>query len=283
MDYFVSWVKQHSGWLYVQIHENQFFFLDFWSLTHLWSGFVLFSVLQAYTYRHPWLWLVIYLSIYEIVEISMLYLSLHAFQPETIKDQLTDIIIGILGAVLSYFFVRQKAKRRFAFFDKIDIDALFVAETMSFLWIDRSQFFFFEPETNPLSVTNYLWRILLGYLIIRIYVTSRLKNKMVLNGLLVFAMAYFSLFIFSGFLLGNYKFNMLIEMKWTGDSVLFNPSYFIYQLSYPFITILFYEWIHHIFEKGAHELGLKENFSSLTKTASYVRVIQGTVKNCFIR
>lgn len=274
MDHFVIWVKQHSGWLYVQIYENQFFFIDFWSLTHLWSGFVLFSVILAYTYRHPWRWLVIYLSIYEIVEISMLYLSLHAFQPETIKDQLTDIIIGILGGVLSYFFVRQKAKRRFAFFDKLDIEALFVAETMSFLWIDRSQFFFFLPEPNPLSVLNYLWRILLGYLIIRIYATSKLNNKRVLNGLLVFAMAYFSLFILSGFLLGNYNFKMLFEMKIIGESVLFNLSYFIYQLSYPFITILFYEWIHHIFEKGAHEFTLKENLSYLTKAARYVGVFK---------
>ncbi len=259
MDHLVIWVKEHSGWLYVQIYENQFFFLDFWSLAHLWSGFVLFTILLTFRHRHPWLWLIIYLSIYEIFEIAMLYLSLHIFLPETIKDQLTDLVVGIIGGLLSYLFVRQKAKGRFAFFDKIDIEALFVAETMSFLWVDRVQFFFFQPESNPLSVHNYLWRIILGYLLIRIYAVFIKIDGKVLYGLLVFMMAYFSLFIFSGFLLDNYSFHMLFDLKPDREIAPFNLSFFLYQLCYPFSAILFYEWIHTIFKKSAQEIALREN------------------------
>lgn len=259
MDHFVIWVKQHSGWLYVQIYENQFFFIDFWSLAHLWSGFVLFTILLANKYRRPWLWLVIFLSIYEIFEIAMLYISLHIFLPETIKDQFTDVVAGILGGSLSYLFVRQKAKGRIAIFDKIDIEALFVAETMSFLWVDRSQFFFFQPEANPLSISNYLWRIVLGYLLLRIYSTYQKFNNKAINGLLVFMMAYFSLFIFSGYLLGSFNLDRLFHLKFEREIALLNSSLFLYQMCYPFGTILFYEWIRHIFDKAAKEFALKKN------------------------
>jgi hypothetical protein len=282
MDHFVIWVKQHSEWLYVQIYENHFFFIDFWSLAHLWSGFVLFTILLANKYRHPWLWLVIFLSIYEIFEIAMLYISLHIFLPETIKDQFTDVVAGVLGGLLSFLFVSQKAKGHIAFFDKIDIEALFVAETISFLWIDRAQFFFFQPESDPLSVYNYLWRILLGYLILRIYASYIRIDRKVLNGLQVFMISYFSLFIFSGYLSGNYKFSGIFERNLTGENALFNSSYFLYQLQYPFIAILSYKGLHYIFEKASHEIAIKEKLAGMTRKSdwwSYLRDSQKLFNN----
>ena len=108
MDHIVIWIKQHTGWLYVKIYENQFFFFDLWSFAHLCSGFVVFILLLMLGYRRPWIWLAIYLSIYEGVEMAMLYLSLHIFQPETIKDQVTDVLVGMFGGLLSYLFVNQK-------------------------------------------------------------------------------------------------------------------------------------------------------------------------------
>ena len=244
----VIWIKQHSGWLYEKIYENQFFFLDIWSLAHLWSGFVLFTVLLSIRKRHPFLWLLFYLSLYEILEIAMLYLSLHVFQPETIKDQFTDIFVGIFGGYLSYLFVNQKAKNKIAFFEKVDIEALFVAETISFLWVDRSQFFFFQPEPAlPLSVINYLWRILLGYLLLRIYASYRRIDRNISNGLQVFLIAYFTLFILTGFQLRIYTFREIFNIH-------LNSSFFFYQLWYPFLAILFYEWICHIFDSAAKEM-----------------------------
>ena len=44
----------------------------------------------------------------EIAEILMLYVSLHVFNPETIKDQFTDIFVGILGGLFGYLFTYQK-------------------------------------------------------------------------------------------------------------------------------------------------------------------------------
>jgi len=263
MDHFVIWIKQHTGWLYTRIYENQFFFLDFWSFAHLWSGFVLFILLLTLRYRHPWFWLTIYLSIYEIVELAMLYLSLHVFQPETIKDQVTDILVGISGGFLSYLFVNQKIFNRIALFEKIDSEALIVAMTISFLWADHSQFFFFQPEgADPLSVFNYLWRLLLGYLLIRIYASYRRIGGNVTNGLLVFLMAYYALFILTGFLLGNFTFTQLFKMTSLEKSGQFDPSFFIFQLWFPFLAILFYGWIRYIIAKAAQEMAIKNPLGS---------------------
>lgn len=256
MENFVIWIKHHSGWLYEKIYENQFFFIDYWSLAHLWSGFVLFSLLLSLRKRNPFLWLLIYLSCYEIFEIAMLYLSLHVFQPETIKDQFTDIFVGIFGGILSYLFINQKANNKITFFEKIDIEALFVAETISFLWVDRSQFFFFQPEgAVPLSVLNYLWRILLGYLLLRIYASYRRIDRNGSNGLQVFLLAYFTLFILTGFQLKIYTFGEIFNIH-------FNTSFFLYQMCYPFIMILFYEGIGYIFESAAMEIKSMQGFRS---------------------
>ena len=256
MENFVIWIKHHSGWLYEKIYENQFFFIDYWSFAHLWSGFVLFTMLLSLRKRNPFLWLLIYLSFYEIFEIAMLYLSLHVFQPETIKDQFTDIFVGMIGGILSYLYINQKANNRNTFFEKIDIEALFVAETISFLWVDRSQFFFFQPEgAVPLSVLNYLWRILLGYLLLRIYACNRRIDRNVSNGLQVFLLAYFTLFILTGFQLGIYTFSKIFNIH-------FNTSFFVYQMCYPFITILFYEGICYIFESAAKETKSSQGYRS---------------------
>lgn len=258
MDHFVIWIKQHTGWLYVKIYENQFFFLDFWSIAHLWSGFILFILLLALRYRHPWIWLTIYLSIYEIVELAMLYLSLHVFLPETIKDQVTDILVGIFGGLLSYLFINQKYINKITLFEKIDTEALIVAMTISFLWVDRSQFFFFQPEgANPLSVFNYLWRLLLGYLLLRIYASYRRIGGNVTNGLLVFLMAYYVLFILTGFLSEYFTFNQFLNVLSVEKSGPFNSSFFIYQLWFPFLAILLYGWTRYLIAKAVHEMAIK--------------------------
>jgi hypothetical protein len=255
MDQFVVWIKNHSGWLYRQIYENPYFFIDFWSLAHLWCGFVVFTILVGLRWRNPWFWLIFYLILYEIVEIFMLYISLHIFNPETIKDQFTDIIIGILGAYLGYLFIRQKAKQRIQFFGKLDFEALWVAETLSFLWIDRTQFFFFQPVSgDPLSVTNYLWRILPGYLLLRIYAQYKKINNNVYSCLTVFAMAYFALYILLEFISGNYTFTSVLNMTNGQMTVNFNTTYFVSQLCYPFLMILFYEFMLDIFGKASEAL-----------------------------
>jgi hypothetical protein len=252
MDHFVIQIRQDTSWLYNQIYENQFFFIDFWSLCHLWSGFVFFAILLTVKCKHPWKWLIVFLSLYEIIEISMIYISLHVFNPETIKDQFTDILVGILGGILFYLLAKQKAKKTSTFFEKVDIESIFVAETLSFLSIGSSQFFFFQPDKeDALSFVNYLWRILLCYIILRIYVSFKRISQNSGRGLLVLTMGYFVLYILSGVLTGSYAYHDLLELFFGDMRSQFKGSYLLYQLCFPFLVILFYEAIFLIFNKEA--------------------------------
>lgn len=255
MDQYVIWIKNNSEWLYGIIYENQYFFFDFWSLAHLWSGFLIFTILLSRKNRNPWFWLILYLILYEIIEIFMLYISLHVFNSETIKDQLTDIIVGISGAYLGYLFIRQKAKHRFHLLDKIDIAALWVAETLSFLWIGRTQFFFSQPVSgDSISMTNYVWRILPGYLLLRIFAMYKKNNDDAFKCLTVFTIAYFMMFIVFEFISGNYSFTSFLKMTNGQMTVNFNINYFVYQLFYPFLMIIFYEFMRGIFNKASDEV-----------------------------
>ncbi len=256
MDHFVIWIKGHTGWLYTQIYENPIFFIDFWSFAHLWSGFVVFSALLALRYKRPWMWLIIYLTMYEIVELLMLYFSNHVFKPETIKDQFTDIFVGILGGGVSYLYLNYRTLKRIGVLETIDFESLFVAETVSFLWVDRPHFFIFQPyqESSP-SMVNYLWRILLGYLLLRMYARFRKTNGNYLRDIMLFTSAYFALYILSGFLTGKYNINILSDKPLISDSTQFDISYFLYQLWYPFLMILSYRALYRLLIKATEELG----------------------------
>ncbi|MEK7719534.1 MAG: hypothetical protein AAB347_07975, partial [Bacteroidota bacterium] len=131
----VIWIRQQTAWLYLQVYQNQIFFIDLWSLAHFWSGFVIFILLLVIRSKQPWLWLTVGLALYEIAEILMLYVSLHVFNPETIKDQFTDIFVGILGGLFGYLFTYQKFKLKFDIFKILDFESVFVSMTYSFIWV----------------------------------------------------------------------------------------------------------------------------------------------------
>lgn len=97
---FVEYILDESAWLYTRIYQNQLFFIDLWSFVHLWTGFVLYLLFRAAGVQKPMLLLVLLLILYEIVEVLFVYFAFMIFLPETIKDQFTDIILGISGGGL---------------------------------------------------------------------------------------------------------------------------------------------------------------------------------------
>lgn len=100
MTEFVSYILDKSAWLYTRIYQNEFFFFDLWSILHLLSGFAIFMSLRAMHSKRPLVILISILVLYEIVEILFAYFAFNIFRPETIKDQFTDIFIGIAGGLL---------------------------------------------------------------------------------------------------------------------------------------------------------------------------------------
>lgn len=96
-----------TSWLYTKLVEGPFFFFDLWSFAHLYSGLVVMLALLALRVRRPWLWLVTALIGYELVELAFIYVAFHAFRPETLKDQLTDVLVGSLGATMATRLARR--------------------------------------------------------------------------------------------------------------------------------------------------------------------------------
>lgn len=125
-------IVAHTGWLYTRVHENPIFFFDLWSLVHFWSGFVLMSMLARLAPRRQWLALGVALTAWELLELLFLYVALGIFLPETVKDQCTDVLIGLLGGGLCLYVLRWQAgsiRRQHV------AAALVVALTLPFLWV----------------------------------------------------------------------------------------------------------------------------------------------------
>lgn len=128
-----EWLLQQTQWLYTMLYVHPRFFLDYWSIAHLWSGCVVYLLLRAIGVRRPWLLLLLGLLGYEVVEITLRYVALHVFLPETITDQVTDIIIGSLGALAAAEWLHRPRARD-------DVAATFTAVTIAFGWVGSYQY-----------------------------------------------------------------------------------------------------------------------------------------------
>jgi len=254
----VIWIREQTTWLYLQVYQNQYFFFDLWSIAHLWSGFVIFSILLAIHCKYPWLWLFVSLVAYEVAELAMLYFSLHVFYPETIKDQFTDIFVGLSGGIIAYFYASRQVDRKVRFVKVLDFKSMLVALTLSFIWVGHAHFFLMQPAyLSPFSVWLFLWRFLLVYLLFRIYAMLGWKYANLNIRLTLFSLAYCLLFILSGILsdINNLQSMAIYDLtdKYL-DSTAWNLGY---QSGFLLSTILFYELISLILSTAAAEFSQK--------------------------
>ena len=98
-----------------------------------------FTIILIIRCRHKWSILFSILLFYEIVEISMLYVSLNVFLPETIKDQFTDLFVGMSGGYLFdkwlHFYSTNKKQVTTFFRNPNTHIALFTAISIAFDWV----------------------------------------------------------------------------------------------------------------------------------------------------
>ena len=102
MDRLFHGFLQQTDWLYTKVYENNFFFIDYWTFPHLWSGLVVFYLLAAAGKKHKVFWLIFLITLYEIGEILLEIIALNIFKPETLKDKLSDVVVGISGGLIAY-------------------------------------------------------------------------------------------------------------------------------------------------------------------------------------
>jgi hypothetical protein len=93
---------QDLSLMYTVLYRSPWFFFDIWSFNHFFSGMLIIFLARrcGSGVRARWTLLMALLLGWELLEILFLYISVHIFLPETIPDQFTDIVVGVLGALL---------------------------------------------------------------------------------------------------------------------------------------------------------------------------------------
>jgi hypothetical protein len=139
-----------TSWLYTKLLEGPFFFFDLWSLAHLYSGCFVMLVLLALRARRPWAWLVAALVAYELLELAFIYVAFHAFRPETLKDQVTDVLVGALGALVATGCARRCATLPRAARARVSTHgaAFLMAVAIAFEWVGHYGYHYSRPVFN---------------------------------------------------------------------------------------------------------------------------------------
>lgn len=131
MNPFFQNIRDNTEWLYGVIFEYNWFYYDFWSFVHLWSGAIIFAVLSAYNVKKRWLKLLLILGVFEVVETLFFIAILNLFKPEKAVDVVNDIVIGMLGGALMYAFFRWNDTGKYTRFLALFISAV----TVAFIWV----------------------------------------------------------------------------------------------------------------------------------------------------
>lgn len=172
----IEQILKETDWLYVQLFHTDIFFFDLWSVVHLWSGFSMIILLHAFQVRRVLLVQVLVLIAYEIIEILILWFAFSIFNPETIKDQFTDIFIGFSGGVIAEFTFRWLRKIQHNHPGAIKVgQAVYIAITYSFIWVGFYGYSynlagFNSTGINYAALTSWILgslTLLLGYLWLR--------------------------------------------------------------------------------------------------------------------
>ena len=148
---------------------------------------------------------------WEFLEISFIYLSIHAFKPETIPDQLTDIIIGYAGGSLGWLFwqYRHKAVMKLCRRHTPLQVELFVSCAMSFVWVGSYGYTYNVPFFNS-PVLNWLAFLLWSsglFATIRVYRFLSHRVRPFWIRIVLIWLTYFSILLFIEYL-GYYVFEI---------------------------------------------------------------------------
>ncbi len=179
-------LRDNSDWLYSTIIEYRWFYYDLWSFVHLWSGVIFFVVLSAYNVKRKWLKLLLILTVLAFIENSFSIGSLNLFKSERSLGILNDVVTGMLGGYLMYYFLKWKHTKKRSMWLALFLSSL----TVAFIWVGSYRYkysiaFFNSPHINWWALTawsvsgmiiifvfsyfkqklNYIWGIIIPWLI----------------------------------------------------------------------------------------------------------------------
>jgi hypothetical protein len=135
MDLYHSFIEA-TGILYTKVFVGRFFFFDLWSINHMWTGFMLFLILSSLMFKRPLAVIAICLFGYEVFEILLTYFATNIFIPEIIKDQFTDIFIGLTGSIIGFLLIFNYAYLNDRFHQLMqNVFIFFISMSFAFLWL----------------------------------------------------------------------------------------------------------------------------------------------------
>ncbi len=187
-----------TKWLYYRLYDSQFFYIDYWSFVHIISGFMLVVILLALNLKYKKTIFISLIVLWEVVEVLFKYFALNIFRPETIKDQINDIVIGLLAGYITYLFIKYGA----AIFSKNHISTqllsnFFTALILGFLWAGtyQSQKSIEIFNATGLNFLNFLfWTLLIALFIFALFFLNRYLKKSWISFSIVSLLYYFCLF-----------------------------------------------------------------------------------------
>ena len=146
-------ILQETSWLNVQLFHTDIFFIDLWTVVHFWIGFSMIILLHVLNIRRALLFLVLILIAYEIIETLILYVVFSTFIPESIKDQIADLLIGIIGGILCEWILRwtRRNQRKYPVAIKTG-QAIYIAFTYSFIWVGFYGYHYNFPAFNSAGI-----------------------------------------------------------------------------------------------------------------------------------
>ena len=252
----IELIIKNSDWLYVKLFENPIFFFDFWSFAHFWSGGVLITIISKTKFKRKWIILFSLLLLYEIIEILLPYLALNVFLPETIKDQFTDIFVGMAGGYvvdkwLNFYSSSKKQYTGFFQNPKTHI-ALFSALTIAFIWVGFYKYEYNAPILNSpgLNYTAFsLWSAAL-------FVMLCLYNLISVRFKKTYSVALLWIIYFTGLCIFEFTFYHIFGIKESGkhdhkplifDIIHGSTVLHIFYLSVPVISVGLYSLLNRFF------------------------------------
>lgn len=251
-------INTNTAWLYFKLYECSYLFIDFWTIIHFFSGITILLCIELFQVRKKWVVLFASLFCYEVVEISILYVTLNIFKPETIKDQFTDVFVGMLGGLVASFLIKtilqtKAIESREQIVKNIVI--IVVSFLISFLWVGFYGYRYSHEFFNSNGVNYTAFLLWWGGIIILGKIYYGLKSKLnSFSKTLLFSWGIY----FLGLCLLEYLFYHVLGVREIGTSerkaMLFDiihgtKKLYIFYLSVPIISITFFESLHKLTHK----------------------------------
>lgn len=257
----LKFIRENTDWLYTVIYQNQFFFLDYWSIVHFVSGFFLPTILFKLKFKRIYSISFLILITYEFVEISLIYFAFNIFRPETIKDQITDLIIGSSGVVLIWKCrLSQLNTKIFSFF----LPSILSSFIISFLWVGFYNYRYNIESLNTRGINIWAFAWWFAGLLFILFVAEGLRKNFQ-NKFIYYPILYL-LYLISLLTIEYIGFNFF-NIRKTSDTensaLIFNlihgtTQLHIFYLIAPLLAFLLYSITQKIFINYFNEIKERE-------------------------